>query len=78
MPGAVVTGGASGFGLALVERCADLGMDVAVLDLDGERAVAEASRVAAIGRPDTRVGRRRERCRHRGRGGGGSRSASAP
>ena len=38
MPVAVVTGGASGLGLALVERCAALGMDVAVLDLDGERA----------------------------------------
>jgi NAD(P)-dependent dehydrogenase (short-subunit alcohol dehydrogenase family) len=48
MPVAAVTGGASGFGLALVERCAALGMDVAVLDLDGERAVAEAARVAAV------------------------------
>lgn len=46
MPVAVVTGGASGFGLALVERSAALGMDVAVLDLDGERAAAEAARVA--------------------------------
>lgn len=46
MPTAVVTGGASGFGLALVERCAALGMDVAVLDLDGDRAAAEARRVA--------------------------------
>jgi NAD(P)-dependent dehydrogenase (short-subunit alcohol dehydrogenase family) len=33
MPIAVVTGGASGFGLALGERCAALGMDVALLDL---------------------------------------------
>lgn len=47
MPVAVVTGGASGFGLALAERCAALGMDVAVLDLDGARSVAEAARVAA-------------------------------
>lgn len=46
MTTAVVTGGASGLGLALVERCAALGMDVAVLDLDGDRAVAEAARVA--------------------------------
>ena len=38
---AVVTGGASGFERALGERCAALGMDVALLDLDGERAVAE-------------------------------------
>ena len=35
---AVITGGASGFGLALAERCAAHGMDVALLDLDGERA----------------------------------------
>lgn len=46
MPVAVVTGGASGFGLALVERCAVLGMDVVLLDLDGERASTEAARVA--------------------------------
>jgi len=45
---AVVTGGASGFGLALGERCAALGMDVALLDLDGERAVTEATRVAEV------------------------------
>jgi NAD(P)-dependent dehydrogenase (short-subunit alcohol dehydrogenase family) len=43
---AVVTGGASGLGLALAESCAALGMDVALLDLDGERAAAEAARVA--------------------------------
>jgi NAD(P)-dependent dehydrogenase (short-subunit alcohol dehydrogenase family) len=46
MPVAVITGGASGFGLALGERCATLGMDVALLDLDGDRAAAEAERVA--------------------------------
>jgi NAD(P)-dependent dehydrogenase (short-subunit alcohol dehydrogenase family) len=39
----VVTGGASGFGLALGRRCAALGMDVVLLDLDGERAAAEAA-----------------------------------
>jgi NAD(P)-dependent dehydrogenase (short-subunit alcohol dehydrogenase family) len=43
----VVTGGASGFGLALGRRCAALGMDVVLLDLDGERAAAEA---ATLGR----------------------------
>jgi NAD(P)-dependent dehydrogenase (short-subunit alcohol dehydrogenase family) len=43
---AVVTGGASGLGLALGERCAILGMDVALLDLDGERAATEATRLA--------------------------------
>lgn len=40
---AVVTGGASGFGLALAGRCAALGMHVALLDLDGERAASEAA-----------------------------------
>jgi NAD(P)-dependent dehydrogenase (short-subunit alcohol dehydrogenase family) len=44
---AVITGGASGFGLALGGRCAEHGMDVALLDLDGERAAAEASTLAA-------------------------------
>jgi NAD(P)-dependent dehydrogenase (short-subunit alcohol dehydrogenase family) len=39
----VVTGGASGFGLALGRRCAALGMDVVLLDLDGERAASEAT-----------------------------------
>jgi NAD(P)-dependent dehydrogenase (short-subunit alcohol dehydrogenase family) len=46
MPAAVVTGGASGLGLALAERCAALGMDVALLDLDGDRAATEAARIA--------------------------------
>jgi NAD(P)-dependent dehydrogenase (short-subunit alcohol dehydrogenase family) len=46
MPVAIVTGGASGLGLALAGRCAALGMDVALLDLDGERAASEAARVA--------------------------------
>jgi NAD(P)-dependent dehydrogenase (short-subunit alcohol dehydrogenase family) len=45
MPVAVATGGASGLGLALGERCAALGMDVVLLDLDGDRAAAEAARV---------------------------------
>lgn len=49
MPVAVVTGGASGFGLALGERCAAVGMDVVLLDLDGERAATEASRLGAVG-----------------------------
>jgi NAD(P)-dependent dehydrogenase (short-subunit alcohol dehydrogenase family) len=46
MPVAVVTGGASGLGLALGGSCAALGMNVALLDLDGARAEAEAARVA--------------------------------
>jgi NAD(P)-dependent dehydrogenase (short-subunit alcohol dehydrogenase family) len=40
---AVVTGGASGFGRAIADRCADHGFDVALLDIDGERAAAEAA-----------------------------------
>ena len=44
---AVITGGASGFGLALAHGCAERGMAVALLDLDEERVVAEA---AAVGR----------------------------
>ena len=43
---AVITGGASGLGRALGERCAALGMDVVLLDLDGDRAVAEAAALA--------------------------------
>lgn len=44
---AVVTGGASGFGRALGERAAARGMDVVLLDLDGERAEVEAAALAA-------------------------------
>ena len=40
---AVITGGASGLGLALGKQCAALGMRVALLDRDGERASAEAA-----------------------------------
>jgi NAD(P)-dependent dehydrogenase (short-subunit alcohol dehydrogenase family) len=43
---AVITGGASGFGLAMAERCAERKMSVVLLDLDGERAQSEASRLA--------------------------------
>jgi NAD(P)-dependent dehydrogenase (short-subunit alcohol dehydrogenase family) len=39
---AVITGGASGFGLALAGECAARGMRLALLDLDGERAADEA------------------------------------
>jgi len=45
MTTAVITGGASGFGLALGESCAAAGMDVALLDRDGDRARAEADRI---------------------------------
>jgi NAD(P)-dependent dehydrogenase (short-subunit alcohol dehydrogenase family) len=46
-PVAVITGGASGFGLALADRCAASGFDVALLDRDGERAAEEAATLAA-------------------------------
>lgn len=44
---AVVTGGASGFGLALATGFAQRGMNVALLDLDGERTAGEAAGIAA-------------------------------
>ena len=44
---AVITGGASGFGLALGERCAARGMAVVLLDLDAERAVDRAAALSA-------------------------------
>lgn len=44
---AAVTGGASGFGLALGRRCAALGMDVVLLDLDAARATTEAAQLTA-------------------------------
>jgi NAD(P)-dependent dehydrogenase (short-subunit alcohol dehydrogenase family) len=43
---AVITGGASGFGLALGNRCAARGMGVALLDRDGDRAQEEAAALA--------------------------------
>jgi len=51
---AVITGGASGLGLALAARCAARGMDVALLDLDGERAAAEAASLAEAHAVDAR------------------------
>jgi len=46
MPVAVITGGASGLGRALGERCAEQRMSVALLDLDGGRAASEAEALA--------------------------------
>jgi NAD(P)-dependent dehydrogenase (short-subunit alcohol dehydrogenase family) len=43
---AVVTGGGSGFGRALGDRCAARGFDVALLDVDAERASSEATALA--------------------------------
>jgi NAD(P)-dependent dehydrogenase (short-subunit alcohol dehydrogenase family) len=45
---AVITGGASGFGLALAGECAARGMRLALLDLDGERAQTQAKTLAAV------------------------------
>jgi NAD(P)-dependent dehydrogenase (short-subunit alcohol dehydrogenase family) len=42
----VVTGGASGFGLALATGFAERGMKVVLLDLDGDRAAGEAAGIA--------------------------------
>jgi NAD(P)-dependent dehydrogenase (short-subunit alcohol dehydrogenase family) len=44
---AVITGGASGFGRALADGCAGRGMNVVLLDLDGDRADTEAAALAA-------------------------------
>lgn len=44
---AVITGGASGFGLALANQCALRGMRVALLDVDRDRAEAEAGTLCA-------------------------------
>ena len=46
---AVVTGGAAGFGAALGAQCAARGMDVALLDRDGDGARAQADALAATG-----------------------------
>lgn len=46
---ALVTGGASGIGLAISERLAGDGFTVAVFDSNGEAAVAAAEKIAASG-----------------------------
>jgi NAD(P)-dependent dehydrogenase (short-subunit alcohol dehydrogenase family) len=46
---AVITGAASGIGLALTEACLDEGMAVAMVDLPGERLDAAVQSVAARG-----------------------------
>ena len=46
---AIVTGGASGMGLACVEQMVDRGDRVAILDLNGDAAAAQAERLTAAG-----------------------------
>jgi NAD(P)-dependent dehydrogenase (short-subunit alcohol dehydrogenase family) len=50
---AIVTGGASGIGLAIAERLAAEGHAVAIFDRDGEAAAAAADKIAASGAPAT-------------------------
>lgn len=50
---ALVTGGASGMGLATVERLAREGFTVAMIDRDGAVAEREAKRLVALGLPVT-------------------------
>lgn len=46
---AIVTGGASGMGLAVCEQMAERGDRVAILDLNGEAAATQAERITAAG-----------------------------
>src|ERR1700722_18443943 len=48
---AIVTGGASGIGLAISERLASDGMAVAGFDREGDAAVEAAEKIAAAGHP---------------------------
>jgi NAD(P)-dependent dehydrogenase (short-subunit alcohol dehydrogenase family) len=50
---AVITGAASGIGLAAAERCAKLGMRVCMVDIAGEALSAAADKVAALARGGT-------------------------
>ena len=46
---AIVTGGASGIGLAIAERLAADGLAVAIFDLNGDAADAAAAKIGAAG-----------------------------
>ena len=47
---AVVTGAAQGIGAAIAERLAEEGADIAVIDIDAEKAEATQAKVQALGR----------------------------
>jgi len=49
---AVITGGAGGIGLAMAERFAAQGMNVAVADVDAVAAAGAAERLRSAGAPD--------------------------
>jgi NAD(P)-dependent dehydrogenase (short-subunit alcohol dehydrogenase family) len=53
---AVITGAASGLGLALAHKCAARDMSVVLLDLDQERAVDEAGQLASVGATSVGIG----------------------
>jgi NAD(P)-dependent dehydrogenase (short-subunit alcohol dehydrogenase family) len=46
--GAIVTGGASGLGLAIAEALAENGARVTLLDVDAGRTATETARLAAL------------------------------
>lgn len=52
---AVVTGAASGIGLAACKRCAAAGMSVAMADIDGEKLTGAAAAVAEIAGDNDKV-----------------------
>ena len=54
--GALVTGGASGLGLATARRLADAGAHVVIADLPSSDGKAEAERIGAVFVPTQRLG----------------------
>ena len=66
---AVVTGAGSGIGLGLARRCRERGMNVAMLDVEAERALARrgrpGGRLRSCARAHRSTCRLRRRCRRR-------------